>query len=137
MKYLYNMQRSEKTIDASDKIEFIEILGKYSCNIAKAVFDVTNITMKLTRVDTNVVYGDYAHLIGYYDPNTSTLTGRWMPSWSIDLVPECVCAYGTFRFKFYKRNGELWFNGTLGYGNNENENNNQVDYLVGTKIQNI
>lgn len=136
MKYL-NMKRSEKTIDASDKIEFTEILGQYSCNVAKAVFDVTKITIKLTRVDTNVVYGDNAHLIGYYDPNTSTLTGRWRPSWSIDLVPECVCAYGTFRFKFRKRNGEIGFNGEWGYGNNENESNNQVDYWVGTKIQDI
>lgn len=137
MRHPYNIQGIEKTRDTQDNIEFTEILGKYSCNVAKAVFDVTKITMKLTKVDTNVVYGDYAYLIGYYDPSTSTLTGRWRPSWSIDLVPECVCSYGTFKFKFYKKNREIGFSGTWAYGNNENEGNNHVDYWVGTKIQDI
>jgi hypothetical protein len=137
MQYSYNIQGIEKARDMQDNIAFTEILGQYSCNVAKAVFDVTRITMKLTKVDTNVVYGDYAYLIGHYDPSTSTLTGRWRPSWSIDLIPECVCSYGTFKFKFFKKNGEIGFNGIWTYSNNENENNNHIDYWVGTKIQDI
>jgi hypothetical protein len=132
-----NIQRIKKTIDTPDKIEFSEILGQYSCAVAKAEMDVVSITMNLTKVGTNVVYGDYAYLTGYYDPNTSTLTGTWRPSWSLDPVPECVCAYGIVTFKFYKRNGEIVFNGTLGEGIKENGNYNSVDYWVGTKIQDI
>lgn len=137
MQYPYNMQEIEKTKDTSDKVEFTDISGQYSCNVAKAIFDVTRIIMKLTKVDTNVVYGDYAYLIGYYDPNTSTLTGTWRPSWDSYSSYECPCANGIFSFKFHKRNDQIGFNGTLKAGNNENGNYDYVEYWVGTKIQDV
>jgi hypothetical protein len=135
MQYPYNIQEIERTKDTSDKIEFTEILGQYSCNVAKAIFDVTRITIKLTKVDTNIVYGNYAYLTGYYDLNTSTLTGTWMPSEDSYYSYECPCAYGIFRFNFYKRNEQIGFNGTLKAGNNENGNHSNVEYWIGTKIQ--
>lgn len=137
MQYPYNIREIEKIKDTSDKIEFTEISGQYSCNVAKAIFDVTRIIMKLTKVDTNVVYGDYAYLIGYYDTDTSTLTGTWRPSWYSYSSYECPCAYGIFRFEFYKRNEQIGFNGTLKAGNNENGNYSNVEYWVGMKIQDV
>ncbi|EKQ57545.1 MULTISPECIES: hypothetical protein [unclassified Clostridium] len=137
MQHPYDIREIEKTKDTSDNIEFTEISGQYSCNVAKAILDVTRITMKLTKVDTNVIYGDYAYLIGYYDPNTSTLTGTWMPSWDSYLSHECPCAHGTFRFNFYKRNEQIGFNGTLKSGNSENGNYANVEYWVGIKIKDV
>lgn len=137
MKYPYDMQGIEKTKDSSDKIECSEISGQYSCNVAKAISDVTTITMKLTKVDTNVVHGDYAYLVGYYDPNISTLTGTWRPSWDSYLSYECPCAHGIFIFNFHKRNEKIEFTGILKAGSNENGNYANVEYWVGIKIQDV
>lgn len=137
MQYPYDIREIKNNKDTSDKVEFAEILGQYSCNVAKAIFDVTRINMKLTKVDTNVVHGDYADFNGHYDPNSSALTGTWKPSWDSYLSDECPCAQGTFRFDFYKRNGKIGFNGILKAGNNENGNYANLEYWVGMKTQDV
>lgn len=124
MQYFYN--------DIHDEIEFKEILGKYL--ITTSIAGYINGIMNLVEIAPNGVQGDYPYLYGYYNQGISTLTGIWSSVSNPDMYPESSCVSGEFRFKFYKKNGKIGFNGTWGCGNNEYGGYNSIDYWNGSQI---
>ena len=119
--------------DAINKIKFEEIIGEYSFTTSIDIGHTSGV-MKLEEIAINGVRGYYPYLYGYYDENTSTLTGIWSSVSDPDIYPEIFCVSGRFIFKFYKKNEEIGFSGTWGCGANESGGYNGIDYWGGTHI---
>ncbi|MBN7576786.1 MULTISPECIES: hypothetical protein [Clostridium] len=127
------MQSSHEAL--TDKIEFTEILGRYSFKTSinnGAIDGIVN----LTELAPNGVVGRYPYIYGYYNASILTLTGIWSTVSYPYAYPESACVFGAFKFYFYKKNGKIGFNGTWGCGRNQYGGLNGVDYWNGVKIEN-
>jgi len=119
--------------DAINKIKFAEIIGQYSFTTSADDVYTSNV-MKLKEIAPNAVQGYYPYLYGYYDENTSTLTGIWSSVSHPEAYIESSCVSGGFRFKFYRKNGEIGFSGTSRCGDNEFGYYDDINYWEGTQI---